>query len=228
MAECWICGAPADSGEHKAKRSDIRSILGTPTQHRPFHLRSQKDGKQKLIGLNTQAVIWSDKICSPCNNAVSAPYDRAWEKLSTFLQKHPKGLPSINLQTVYGPKYQAELHNLYLYFVKLFGCYIVNSGVQIDTEDFSKGLLKKRDLSDFYIRCSYFPNWPVEKMIALTEMAVANDGYGPCIAIAGYAIGPWCIDMTYWAPRAEAPPIIASSFKPSRKQKALAVNRVKD
>jgi hypothetical protein len=111
MTRCWICGALADSGEHKAKASDVRAILGTPTQHKPFHLRSQRDGKQKLI--------------------------------------------------------------------------------------------------------------------ALTEMAVANDQYGPCIAIAGYAIGPWCIDMTYWAPRAEAPPIIATSFKPSIKHKALVVNQVK-
>lgn len=228
MKTCWICGAPANSGEHKAKASDIKSILGTPTQHKPFHLRSQRDGNQKLKGIYVDAITWEDKICSHCNNAVSAPYDKAWEKLSTFLQKHPKGLPSINLQTVYGPKYQAELHNLYLYFVKLFGCYIVNAGVQIDTGDFSKSLLEKCALSDFYIRCSYFPNWPVEKMIALTEMAVANDGYGPCIAIAGYAIGPWCIDMTYWAPRADALSIIASSFQPSHKHKALAVNRVKD
>jgi hypothetical protein len=228
MAECWICGAPAHSGEHKAKRSDIRSILGTPTHHKPFHLRSQRDGNQKLIGLNTQAVIWNDKICRNCNNALSAPYDKAWEKLSTFLQKFPSGLPSINLQTVYGDKYQAELQNLYLYFVKLFGCYIVNSGVAIETRGFSKSLLERCDLSDFYIRCSYFPNWPVEKMIALTEMAVANDQYGPCIAIAGYAIGPWCIDMTYWAPRAEAPPIIATSVNPPIKFRTLAVNQVKD
>jgi hypothetical protein len=228
MAECWICGAPADSGEHKAKRSDIRSILGTPTQHMPFHLRSQKNGKQKLIGLNSQPVIWSDKICSPCNNAVSAPYDRAWERLSTFLQGVPHGLPSINLQAIYGDKYQAELMNLYLYFVKLFGCYVVNAGIDIDKRQFGKSLLEKHEHPDFYIRCSYFPNWPVQKMIALTEMAVAHDKYGPCIAIAGYGIGPWCIDMTYWAPRAEAPPIIASSFKPSSKHKSLVVNQVKN
>jgi len=228
MTRCWICGSLADSGEHKAKASDVRSILGTPTHHKPFHLRSQKDGNQKLKGINVDAIKWNDKICSHCNNAVSAPYDRAWERLSTFLKAFPHGLPSINLQAVYGPKYQTELQNLYLYFVKLFGCYIVNSRVAIDTGDFSKSLLERCDLSDFYIRCSYFPNWPVEKMIALTEMAVANDQYGPCIAIAGYAIGPWCIDMTYCAPRAEAPPIIASSFKPSIKHKTVAVNRVKD
>lgn len=105
---------------------------------------------------------------------------RLGKKLSTFLQKFPSGLPSINLQTVYGPEYQTQLQNLYLYFVKLFGCYIVNSGVAIDTGDFSKSLLERCDLSDFYIRCSYFPNWPVEKTIALTEMEVANDQYGPC------------------------------------------------
>jgi hypothetical protein len=228
MAECWICGASADSGEHKAKASDVRSILGTPTQHKPFHLRSQKEGHQKLKGIAVDAIQWDDKICRPCNNAVSAPYDKAWEKLSTFLQKFPSGLPSINLQTVYGDKYQAELQNLYLYFVKLFGCYIVNSGVAIETRGFSKSLLERCDLSDFYIRCSYFPTWPVEKMIALTEMAVANDQYGPCIAIAGYAIGPWCIDMTYWAPRTEAPPIIATSVNPPIKFRTLAVNQVKD
>lgn len=210
---CWICGSPANSGEHKAKASDVRSLIGTPTNKIPFHLRV---GEQKfsLQGVDVDLLKWDQEICANCNNSVSAPYDKAWEKLSFFLQRHPNGLPSINLKTVYGSEYQKQYLNFYLYFVKQFGCYIANANIGIDLKDFSDSLLNTRVNPNFYLRISFFANWPVQKMIALTPMSVASDDRGVCIAIAGYGVGAWCIDMTYWNPRADAPPIIRTSQKP--------------
>jgi len=34
---CWICGGPAATGEHKTKQSDLRAVLGTPKQEKPFY-----------------------------------------------------------------------------------------------------------------------------------------------------------------------------------------------
>ena len=220
--KCWICDSPADSGEHKAKASDVRSIIGTPTNKIPFHLR-MGDEKLKLQGLDVDLLKWTQKICSDCNNSLSSPYDRAWEKLSSFLQKHPNGLPSVNLKTVYGDRFNDKFLNLYLYFAKQFGCYVSNENIGIDLKDFSYSLINKKVISNFYIRLSYFENWPVHTMIALTPMDISSDVGGVNIAIAGYAIGPWCVDMTYWNPKVRAPSIIESSKKPPARNLKLDV-----
>jgi len=220
--KCWICGAHAYSGEHKAKASDVRSLIGTPTNKIPFHLRTE-DGKFKLQGVDVDLLKWNQKICSNCNNSLSSPYDRAWEKLSSFLQKHPNGLPSVNLKTVYGDQFATQFLNLYLYFVKQFGCYIANAEIEIDLKDFSKSLTEKEVHPNFYIRLSFFKDWPIKKMIALTPLNVASDYRGICIAIAGYGIGAWCIDMAYYEPRVDAPPIIKTRKRPPIKKLQLNV-----
>ncbi len=220
--KCWICGSPANSGEHKAKASDVRSLIGTPTNKIPFHIRAGEQ-KLKLEGLDVDLLKWGEKICSNCNNSLTAPYDRAWEKLSSFLQKHPNGLPSVNLKTVFGSKFTEKYLDFYLYFVKQFGCYIVNANIDINLKEFSDSLINKKVNPNFYLRLSFFRNWPIKKMIALTPINVASDDNGICIASAGYGVGAWCVDMTYWDPRIDAPPIIKSSFKPPVRSPQMSV-----
>ena len=60
-------------------------------------------------------------------------------------------------------------------------------------------------------------------MITLTPMSVSSDDRGVCIAIAGYGVGSWCIDMIYWNSRVDAPQIIRTSQKPSLKTLQLDV-----
>lgn len=220
--KCWICGSDANSGEHKAKASDVRSLLGTPTNKIPFHLR-MGDKKLKLKGVDTDLLKWNQKICSQCNNSLSAPYDKAWEIFSSFLQKHSRGLPSINLKTVFGAKFEEQYLNFYLYFIKQFGCYVSSSNADIDLKSFSDSLVNKEVNPNFYIRLSFFRNWPVQKIIALTDMSIQSDDQGVCAAIAGYGIGPWCVDMAYWDPRVPAPPIISSSCNPPTKNEQMRV-----
>lgn len=32
LPKCWICGEDATTGEHKTKKSDLKSVFGVPTQ----------------------------------------------------------------------------------------------------------------------------------------------------------------------------------------------------
>ena len=44
---CWICGAPATTGEHKTKLSDLKAVLGKPTQQQPVY-ETQNDTSMVL------------------------------------------------------------------------------------------------------------------------------------------------------------------------------------
>jgi hypothetical protein len=43
--KCWICGVnDANSGEHSIKKSDLRDVMGKPSQAAPFYF--YKPGRQ--------------------------------------------------------------------------------------------------------------------------------------------------------------------------------------
>ena len=46
---CWICGAAANTGEHKTKQSDLRAVLEKPSQSKPFYYHD-KSTQNRPIG----------------------------------------------------------------------------------------------------------------------------------------------------------------------------------
>ena len=90
---CWICGInDANSGEHLIKKSDLRDVLGKPTQAAPFYFH--KPGLQgKAVGsLNADILKSSAPMCAHCNNARTQSHDLAWETMSRWFTTRPKPL----------------------------------------------------------------------------------------------------------------------------------------
>src|ERR1700722_5012471 len=50
--KCWICGEAATSGEHKTKRSDLRSVFGIPTQSSPLYLHDAERRNRRVGSLD--------------------------------------------------------------------------------------------------------------------------------------------------------------------------------
>jgi hypothetical protein len=68
--KCWICGInDANSGEHLIKKSDLRDVMGKPTEAAPFYFH--KPGLQaKAVGsLNADILKSSAPMCAHCNPA---------------------------------------------------------------------------------------------------------------------------------------------------------------
>ena len=106
---CWICRERhADSAEHKATASDIRSM------------------------------------CSHCNNAGTQVYDEAWRRLSSYLQANWREITargSFDLSKVFGAETAKQAVRVQLYFVKILGCKLLDDGIRVDLETFSKALM---------------------------------------------------------------------------------------
>jgi hypothetical protein len=94
MESCWIClDAIANSREHKAKASDLRSIFGKKPE-KPIFLYQRdafRDGcikKIKLQSVNDSNLKWSKSICQRCNDTLTQPYDRSWESFFLMSKNH--------------------------------------------------------------------------------------------------------------------------------------------
>jgi hypothetical protein len=122
--KCWICGQPADSREHKVKKSVVEKTYkdffdnGTV-----LHLR---DGKfTKLQGPDSKKIKYEKTICAYCNNNRTQQFDEAYEQFFNYVQDQSLLISEkrmIDFKDIYGHNFEAGQLNLFKYFVKLFGC----------------------------------------------------------------------------------------------------------
>ena len=143
---CWICGAPADSREHRVKRSDLaRVFTGNISQKNPLHVRS--GAKKALIGsLKADRLKFPPDICQYCNTTRTQDNDKAWEKLSSYLRTECQPLKAgdkINLRRVFPDSAAVGMTKTQLYFVKLMGSAIREFRVSVDIQPFSDAIMRQ-------------------------------------------------------------------------------------
>jgi hypothetical protein len=87
MQLCWICHTrPADSGEHRFKASDVRSVAPRISQATPVFLQRDSRATNNRVGsAKADRLKFAKSICTECNNALTQPYDVAWGRLSAYL-----------------------------------------------------------------------------------------------------------------------------------------------
>lgn len=128
---CWICEENiADTSEHALKKTDIIRAYGKGSYHnlkekRPIHFKNGKE--TKLQGANSDIIKNPKDLCKQCNNTLTQPYDRAYDKfIEYFLNNSDVVLEKrfIDFEEVYGEDFPTQQTNLFKYFIKSFGCRI--------------------------------------------------------------------------------------------------------
>jgi len=143
--ECWICGSDAGTGEHVIKASDLRAVFGVITQKKPIYTHTRLRKNQPIGGIKSDSLKYGARICARCNNERTQPHDRAWEHLANYLRsKHPPIEDStvIDLDKVFPRAVKRSMLGVHLFFVKLFGCLIVEHAVPLDVQPFADAILR--------------------------------------------------------------------------------------
>jgi len=128
--QCWICGNPADSGEHKFKARDLKKIFdrdGFHPENLPFHFFD--GGHRRIRSPKSDAIKYPKIICRNCNNNLTSPFDRAYDRFSDWCSSHQshQGVNEINLEEVFGKDCIKGVENLRRYGAKTLGCRIIAS-----------------------------------------------------------------------------------------------------
>lgn len=159
--KCWICGLnDADSREHLIKASDIRDLFGNISQQKPI-FNHILDSKYQIISKNKQiGSSKSDKLklnaslCKKCNSDQTSQFDDAWMKLCRHLS-HQRLDTQNNLKIRLGKVFPYKIYEnalfVHLYFVKHFGCRIIDSDTPIDTKEFAQALKDKKPCKSIFL-----------------------------------------------------------------------------
>jgi hypothetical protein len=205
---CWICGAAdAATREHRSKASDLKALFGAPSQKDPLYFHSNArpgvPARRNLpIGsLKSDALKYTHRICLACNSARTQPHDRAWAYGAAELRGAlPRLLKrgSFRANWLFPYDTRRGMRDLHLYFVKLFGCQIVEGGIPIDIGSFAQAILEGRPHANLYLAFGHLRDVPVLVAGGSDVHADLVDGQ---VAVASwlYQVGDLCVNVMYAA-----------------------------
>lgn len=182
---CWICGAAADSREHRIKRSDLKAVVGkSPTQANPIYIHTAVRKNRRIGSLNADALKYAPSLCQCCNNTRTQPHDYSWECLSDSLRvRQPPMVAGRYVRTnrIFPYDTRRAMRHVHLYLVKLFGCMIVEGEVQgIDISSFAHAIRNDRIHPNVYAAFGPAPHNDVEDKVIASgsdlQTAVLTDG----------------------------------------------------
>ncbi len=132
---CWMCGAPADSSEHRFKKSDLVRAHGRGPYKKSSALSHIRAGKEVLVqGPNSKSLKYSPNLCQHCNSTKTQPFDRAYERFIGWVFENETVVLHrrlVNFEEIYGNGWEDAQLNLYKYFAKSFGCRLVDAGAPV-------------------------------------------------------------------------------------------------
>jgi hypothetical protein len=138
-ARCWICGALADSSEHRIKGSDLRRRYGRGKYRAdaaPVHIR---DGQSLglIQGPKAESLRYAPSLCRSCNSHRTQPFDRAYDLFVSWLAANESVVLRrrfLDFAEIYGPDFPQQQLNLFRYFGKSFGCRLVDAGLSVPAD----------------------------------------------------------------------------------------------
>ena len=182
--KCWICGDDATSGEHKTKKSDLKALFGVPTRNNPLYYHDDR-AKNKPIGSLDSKILKSPiRICAPCNNARTQPHDHAWKEMSGWLRQcQPPVKPGrvVRGNRIWPYDTKRQMVNVHLYFLKLFGCMIVEGQVPINIKVFANAILRGRAHPCVYLEWGCGMLFDGRGVVVRTNMEGLQSPDGQCV-----------------------------------------------
>lgn len=195
---CWICGDLASTGEHKTKKSDMRSVLGSPTQAQPLFYHSRTAKNRRIGSLNNNFLKSASRLCAKCNNQRTQPHDRAWESLSFWLRTRNPPIKSgdvVRADRIFACNASMQMRYVQLYFTKLTGCHFVETNMKFDATSFSKSILTGRINPYVYLKFGLYD----DEMVGMSDLKAATlTSDGSCaFATWFYCLGRLAVNVMY-------------------------------
>jgi hypothetical protein len=203
---CWICNAPATTGEHKIKRSDLRDTLELFTQSRRPYLNSGSVKNRIIQSIDSKYLKSSARMCGKCNNERSQPYDKSWESLSGWLRSNHRYTPvgsDFRTDVAFKVITKENMKNVQLFFIKQLGLRIVEAetslrtNMNIDLKSLIQSFLTNSVHPDIFLKFGKrtLSNGQVD--VRTTDMPT-REYRGRCVlAVWIYAVNWLCVEVWY-------------------------------
>ncbi|GIB63465.1 hypothetical protein VCSRO93_3604 [Vibrio cholerae] len=200
LSNCWICNAPANSGEHIVKKSDLKQMFpGVVNQQSPIYHRKNGEQKRPIGSLNAEALKYEKSICSNCNGGLTQRHDESWRTLSnTLMSLARQRCSTVDLKKVFPSSVYQSVINVQLFFAKLFGCKAIESGLGVDLTCTASSIVNNDVHPNIYLKFRHSDNGKSASYCAVSDFEVFHDKHGRLIyAHFYYTVGEYTVDVLY-------------------------------
>lgn len=132
---CWWCGAPADSREHKWKKSELKAMYGLAgSDSYPLLWVGEAGNARTVQGPDSDVVKFEKSLCQNCNNARSQPFDLAYDQWIGYLRANYEQIIESRITDLRDVSDGAENDfrlNLARYFAKHIGCRVADKAGKV-------------------------------------------------------------------------------------------------
>lgn len=214
---CWICGKTGNTGEHLIKASDLKSLFGNVSQSSPVYFHTSKANNIPVGSIKRSNRLKSDAlICNYCNSSMTQPYDKAWEQLSEYLRGNWDKITTsgiVDMTKVFRGTVRKSMLYVHLYFVKLFGCRIVQDNVPISIEPFQYSLLQTKPHKNIYLSIGPRPGNVEKKYAGVTPIESLDLNGDSAFATWLYMIDMLSVNVLF-VTKYRAPKVMKDTFHP--------------
>lgn len=224
--KCWICkDGPAVTNEHKIKNSNYLLVFGKVTQKDPLYYNdNQRRKNYKIGGTKNVLLTWQDTLCSECNNKRTQPHDIAWDSLLEAIYNRKPAIQKgtiICADRIFDYKTRQKMLNVHLYFVKLFGCLIINEKIPIDIKDFSSSIMNSKAHPCVFLKFGVFSSGR-SPIVGGSDVDIIESN-GSCIFAGWYhRINNLTVHVMF-APHSEEWNVLRDSWHPSHSTNNLKI-----
>ena len=207
------------------KASDLRSMFGPISQSAPLYMHTPLKRNLSVAGIKSDKLKFKALLCARCNNERTQPHDQAWERLSRYLhERQPPVRPGavVNLAKAFPGKVRQSMLFVHLYFVKLFGCLIVEHSVPLDIAPFSAAILQSRAHANVHLSVWALTDVGAHKFAGHTPIETAQLGSRVAFATWLYYVGTIAVNVMYAEPGEHRHGLL-TAWHPSRVTKLLRV-----
>ncbi len=201
---CWICNSPGTTKEHLFKASDIKLYFPGVSQKNPIYLHKKNNknipiGSKKNDHLKSQALL-----CSQCNHKTTQQHDEAWKIMSNYISNNVKNIERycrIDIKKVFPGNSTKSGEFMHLYFLKLFGCLLVESNNNTLAHELATCIIKGRPHPHVFLYISESITALGGVYYGVSDLDVVFSSSG-VLSGAGweYMIGEYIISLRYVRP----------------------------
>lgn len=232
--QCWICNAPATTHEHTINAALVKIACGQPKPGAPWFFHNAQGANQRFQGLGSDLLKPYSDLCQKCNNDRTQPHDRAVEQFVKWLIAHKSVLQpglSIDPKTVFPVDPAKGMLGLHLYFVKKFGCLIIEgrhngTPIALDPSDAARAILRGKACPNLYLKFGRRPT--STPCVARSNPVAFLDDSGRAKGVEWrHYLGPFVVEALYFENVVPTDPAIRNAWHPRfglRPIKVLAIS----
>jgi len=128
------------------------------------------------------------------------------------------------VSSLYNTKHEAR--NLHLYFVKYFGCRIVEGNIAIDLKPFSKALMEGCSHPNIYLSFGFIDD-PAFQAVGATDIEAELLNGSCAFAIQEYYVGNFYVHVMYAEPEEKRQGLL-NAWHPKFGSKRFAIEKIVD